>query len=140
MFQDLRKNRDQDPYCTDLKYDTDLQMIPPFLLKDRAPEYVSLVTMGIGLVILGLAVGKISYLFQSLERLKQSLPIDGSYITTLLKMIGITYIGQFSSGICRDAGYSSTGAQIELFCRLSVMVLSMPVLLALLDTIQGFLA
>ena len=106
------------------------------LLKDRAPEYVSLVTMGIGLVILGLAVGKISYLFQSLE----SLPIDGSYITTLLKMIGITYIGQFSSGICRDAGYSSTGAQIELFCRLSVMVLSMPVLLALLDTIQGFLA
>ena len=83
------------------------------LLKDRAPEYVSLVTMGIGLVILGLAVGK---------------------------MIGITYIGQFSSGICRDAGYSSTGAQIELFCRLSVMVLSMPVLLALLDTIQGFLA
>ena len=110
------------------------------LLKDRAPEYVSLVTMGIGLVILGLAVGKISYLFQSLERLKQSLPIDGSYITTLLKMIGITYIGQFSSGICRDAGYSSTGAQIELFCRSSVMVLSMPVLLALLDTIQGFLA
>ena len=62
------------------------------LLKDLAPEYVSLVTMGIGLVILGLAVGKISYLFQSLERLKQSLPIDGSYITTLLKMIGITYI------------------------------------------------
>ena len=95
------------------------------LLKDRAPEYVSLVTMGIGLVILGLAVGKISYLFQSLERLKQSLPIDGSYITTLLKMIGITYIGQFSSGICRDAGYSSTGC--------------LPVLLALLDTIQGFL-
>ena len=27
------------------------------LLKDRAPEYVSLVTMGIGHVILGLAVG-----------------------------------------------------------------------------------
>ena len=117
-----------------------LRVLLGILLKDRAPEYVSLVTMGIGLVILGLAVGKISYLFQSLERLKQSLPIDGSYITTLLKMIGITYIGQFSSGICRDAGYSSTGAQIELFCRLSVMVLSMPVLLALLDTIQGFLA
>ena len=78
-------------------------------------------------------------LFQSLEKLKECLPVDGSYITTLLKMIGITYIGQFSSGICKDAGYASTGAQIDLFCRLSVMVLSMPVLLALLDTIQGFL-
>lgn len=108
-------------------------------LKDRAPEYGNLIIMSIGLVILGLAVGKIGYLFQALERLKENLPVDGSYITTLLKMIGITYIGQFSSGICKDAGYASTGAQIELFCKLSVMVLSMPVLLALLDTIQGFL-
>lgn len=108
-------------------------------LKDRAPEYVSLISMGIGLVILGLAVGKIRYLFDSLEQLRESLPVDGSYVTTLLKMIGITYIGQFASGICKDAGYGSTGTQIELFCRLSVMVLSMPVLLALLDTIQGFL-
>ena len=109
------------------------------LLKDRAPEYVSLVTMGIGLVILGLVVGKISYLFQSLERLKQSLPIDGSYITTLLKMIGITYIGQFSAGICKDAGHQATAAQIELFCRLSVLVQSVPILLALLETIQEFM-
>lgn len=62
-------------------------------LKDRASEYVSMITMGIGLVILGLAVGKIGYLFDSLERLRENLPVDGSYITTLLKMIGITYIG-----------------------------------------------
>ena len=109
------------------------------LLKDRAPEYVSLVTMGIGLVILGLVVGKISYLFQSLERLKQSLPIDGSYITTLLKMIGITYIGQFSAGICKDAGHQSTAAQIEMFCRLAILVQSVPILLALLETIQEFM-
>ena len=40
------------------------------LLKSRAPEYTSLLTTGIGLVILGLAVGKIGYLFQSLEKLK----------------------------------------------------------------------
>ena len=110
------------------------------LLKDRAPEYVSLVTMGIGLVILGLVVGKISYLFQSLERLKQSLPIDGSYITTLLKMIGITYIAEFSSGICRDAGYQTIASQIEIFSKLTILALGMPVLLALLETIQEFLA
>ena len=110
------------------------------LLKERAPEYVSLITMGIGLVILGLAVGKIGYLFESLERLRENLPVDGSYITTLLKMIGITYIGQFSAGICKDAGHHATAAQIELFCRLSVLVQSVPILLALLETIQEFMA
>ena len=111
-----------------------------FLLKSTRPEYDCFITMGIGLVILGLAVGKLSYLFESLQKIQKSLPVDSRYITTLVKMIGITYIGQFSSGICKDAGYQATGAQIELFCKLSIMVLSMPVLVALLETIQEFLA
>ena len=91
------------------------------------------------LLILGLAVGKVSYLFETMNRLRESFPIDSSYLTVLVKIIGITYIGQFSSAICKDAGYQMIGTQIDLFCKLSVMVLSMPVLLALLDTIQGFL-
>jgi stage III sporulation protein AD len=110
-----------------------------FLVKGTKPEYACFITMGVGLIILGLAVGKMKYLFEVFDRIQSSLPMDGSYIATLVKMLGITYIGQFSSGICKDAGYSSTGAQIELFCKLSIMVLSMPVLLALLETIQEFL-
>ncbi|MDO4677247.1 MAG: SpoIIIAC/SpoIIIAD family protein [Eubacteriales bacterium] len=110
-----------------------------FLLKSTKPEYASFITMAIGLLILGLAVGKVTYLFHTLDKIRESLPIDGNYISTLVKMIGITYIGQFSSSICKDAGYQAIGSQIELFCKLSVMVLSMPVLLALLETIQEFL-
>ena len=110
-----------------------------FLLKSTRPEYASFVTMAIGLVILGLAVGKVSYLFETLNRLKESLPVDGEYIASLVKIIGITYIGQFSAAICKDAGYQAIGSQIELFCKLSVMILSMPVMLAILDTIQEFL-
>mgnify|MGYP001101098759 CR=1 FL=1 len=103
-----------------------------FLMKGTKPEYACFITVGIGLVIMGLAVGKIYYLFESLGKIQETLPVDTEYISTLVKMIGITYIGQFASGICKDAGYSTTAAQIELFCKLSVMVLSMPVLLALL--------
>ena len=95
--------------------------------------------MGIGIMILGLAVGKLEYLFGTLQKLKDSLPVEQEYLTTLAKMIGITYIGQFSAGICKDAGHQATAAQIELFCRLSVLVQSVPILLALLETIQEFM-
>ena len=64
---------------------------------------------------------------------------DSSYLNTLLKMLGITYVGQFSAGICKDAGYSSIAGQIELFARLAVLAVSMPVLLALLETVHDFL-
>ena len=110
-----------------------------FLLKGKGPEYAGFITMGFGIMILGLAVGKLEYLFQSVSQLKDMLPVSQEYFATLIKMIGVTYIGQFSAGICKDAGHQSTAAQIELFCKLSVMVLSMPVLMALLNMIQEFL-
>ena len=108
-------------------------------LKETPPEYTAFITMGIGIMILGLAVGKLEYLFGTLQKLKDSLPVEQEYLTTLVKMIGITYIGQFSAGICKEAGHQATAAQIELFCRLSVLVQSVPILLALLETIQEFM-
>lgn len=109
-----------------------------FFLKGTRPEYAVFVNMGIGIMILGFAVEKIRYLFETIERLRESLPLDGKYLATLIKMVGITYIGQFSAGICRDVGHQATAGQIELFCKLSIMVLSIPVLMSLLDTIQKF--
>ena len=53
---------------------------------------------------------------------------------------GITYIAEFSSGVCRDAGYQTIAVQIEIFSRLTILALGMPVLLALLETIREFLA
>ena len=109
------------------------------LRNETRPEFAALVTMTTGFLILSLAAGKVSYLFETMNRLKESFPIDSSYLTVLIKIIGITYIGQFSSAICKDAGYQTIGTQIDLFCKLSVMVLSMPVLLAILDTISEFM-
>ena len=112
-------------------------MMLGFILKETRPEFAALVTTGF--LILSLAAGKVSYLFETMNRLKESFPIDSSYLTVLIKIIGITYIGQHSSAICKDAGYQTIGTQIDLFCKLSVMVLSMPVLLAILDTISEFM-
>ena len=56
------------------------------------------------------------------------------------KMIGITYVAEFSASLCRDAGYQAVAGQIELFGKLSILVSSMPVLLALLETISQFLS
>ena len=66
--------------------------------------------------------------------------MDTAYIGTLIKMLGITYGAEFSAGICKDAGYQTIALQIEIFGKLAVLVLSMPVLMALLNTIKEFLS
>ena len=76
-------------------------VIMGFFLKGTRAEYTAFITMGIGIMILGLAVGKLEYLFQTLGNLQKSISVDQEYFYTLIKMVGITYIGQFSAGICK---------------------------------------
>ena len=67
-------------------------VIMGFFLKGTRAEYTAFITMGIGIMILGLAVGKLEYLFQTLGNLQKSVSVDQEYFYTLIKMVGITYI------------------------------------------------
>ena len=107
--------------------------------KQARPEYTLYISLATGLLILILAAGKLEAVFALLRQIQAYLPIKTAYVTAILKMVGIAYIGQFSAGLCRDAGYSSVAGQIELFCKLSILLISLPILLALLETMQGFL-
>lgn len=109
-------------------------------LKGTKPEYSIYISLAAGILIFFYMTEKLSYLFSSVLKIQEYLPLDTEYLTTLLKIIGITYIGQFSSGICKDAGYGTIGGQIEIFTKLYIMVLSMPVLLALMETIHSVLS
>lgn len=62
--------------------------------------------------------------------------VKNIYLGTLLKMVGITYIAEFASGICRDAGFSALGTQVEMFGKLSILAVSAPVLQALLRNLS----
>ena len=110
-------------------------VLAAIFMKTAKPEYSVYLTMAAGLFILAFAVGKFSYLYESLKKIQQYVPVDTTYMNILMKMIGITYIGQF----CKDAGYSSVAGQIEIYERLAVLAISMPILTALLETIHGFL-
>ena len=109
-------------------------------LKGTKPEYSIYISLAACILFFFYLTEKLSYLFSSVLKIQEYLPLDTEYLTTLLKIIGITYIGQFSSGICKDAGYGAIGGQIEIFTKLYIMVLSMPVLLALMETIHSVLS
>ncbi len=55
-----------------------------------------------------------------------------------MKVIGITYICEFASGICKDAGYGSVAGQIEILGKLSVIFAGLPILFAVMEQIRNF--
>ncbi len=108
-------------------------------LKGGRAEYGFLINLAAGIFLFFCIVGKLEVFIRAVEQIQSFLTLDTEYIAIMLKMVGITYIAQFSSGICKDAGYQAIAAQIEIFGKLAILVVGMPELLALLETIQEFL-
>ena len=109
-------------------------------LKGLKGEYGIYLVAAVGLVIFFYGITKLKTVIETIRQVQSYIRLNRMYLEVLLKMIGITYIAEFSSGICKDAGYGSLGSQIEIFGKLSVLAVSMPILLALLATVQQFLA
>lgn len=73
------------------------------------------------------------------QRIRAYLGSSERYLSVLLKVIGITYICEFSAGICKDAGYQAVAGQIEVLGKLSVMFAGLPILFAVIEQIQSFM-
>ena len=110
------------------------------MLKGQKKEYELFVTLGVSLCIFYFILSKLQLVISVVNRMQDYVNLDTSYIGILIKMIGITYVSEFSASLCKDAGYQAVAGQIEMFGKLSILVISMPVIMVLLETIGDFLS
>lgn len=108
--------------------------------KGGKTEYGVYMSVAAGIFLFVCIIDRLEIFIITVEQISSYINMDAGYLATMLKMIGITYIAEFSSGICKDAGYQTIASQIEIFSKLTILALGMPVLLALLETIREFLA
>ncbi|KMZ54748.1 stage III sporulation protein AD [Dorea sp. D27] len=108
--------------------------------KSGKSEYGIYISVVLSLFIFFCIISRLNIIVDMMRTIGSYINMDTAYIGTLIKMLGITYVAEFSSGICKDAGYQTIAVQIEIFGKLAVLVLSMPVLMALLETIKEFLS
>jgi len=106
--------------------------------RNQKPEYEMLICLCGGLLIMGFAISKLGGIMRNIRQMQSYVGLDESYYRILIKIIGITYLSEFASDICKHTGHASVGTFVELAGKLSIMAISMPVILALLDTIQLF--
>ena len=108
--------------------------------KGGKTEYGIYICAGISLLIFFSVIGRISVVAERLQEITAYIDLAPVYIEMLLKMLGITFVAESSSALCRDAGYQTIAQQIEVFAKLAVLVLGLPVVFSLLEMIKDFLA
>ena len=109
------------------------------MVKQQKSEYALYLSLSVVLILV-FSMNRLQVVMETIRKIEQYTGIDVAMLKILVKLMGITYVAEFASGICKDAGFSAIGSQIEMFAKFSIMAVSVPVLLTLLETIEGLLS
>ncbi len=108
-----------------------------FIKKERA-ELAMMIGIGAGILIFYFVISQISVVLGFLTEMMDMAAIEETYFAQLLKMLGVAYASEFAVSICKDAGQQSIAGMIELFTKLSIVALSIPGLMFLVETLEQF--
>ena len=108
-------------------------------LKNIKSEY-SVVIMIVGCVIIFFySISGIIKVVEILKKIINDTGINDEKIIILLKIMGISYIAEFVSDIAKDSGYSALSNQIQIYGKITILVVSVPILESLINCINGLL-
>ena len=107
--------------------------------KSGKSEYGIYVSLAARLFLFLCMLSRLEIFVRTVKKIADYIKLDAGQMSILLKMAGVTYVAEFASGICKDAGYQNIAVQIEIFTKLTILAIGMPVLLALLELIGDFL-
>ena len=106
-------------------------------LKKSNPQLCMLLSIVVSVCIFSFILGRISILLEVIEKLKNLTKLSDGSMRVVLKMIGITYLSEFTVGFCEDAGFSNIGTQVELFSKVAILILALPAVEAFLNLIAS---
>ena len=109
------------------------------LFKKDKEEFGILISIAGCFLIFSFGISKLQIIIDAVNKIQEYISINENYITILIKIIGITFVSEIASNICKDCNHKAVANQIELFGKLTILATGMPILLALLETISDFL-
>ena len=112
-----------------------LALIIIVILKQYKPEFAIYVSMIAGVLILVLAIQKLTGIVNLLQSLANKTYINKSFLSILLKITGIAFITEFAVSICSDAGEKAIASKIEIGSKVIIIAMSIPIITSLLELV-----
>ncbi len=114
---------------------TIISVILIIVIKQEKPEMAFLLSILTGLAILILIIDKVGVVINLLSQLAHRAEVDLIYFNTIIKIIGIAYVGEFGAELTRDSGEEALASKIEMAAKVLIMIIAIPIMLSLIETI-----
>ncbi len=109
------------------------------LLKRYCQEQAMFSSIAVCVMIVMAVITCISPIAEKMELLFEQTQLDSSYLQTLWKAVGICYMTGIAADICRDSGEQALASVAELWGRISLLLLTLPMIDSLLELMTGVL-
>ncbi|MCR4427112.1 MAG: stage III sporulation protein AD [Firmicutes bacterium] len=105
------------------------------LLRGTRSEMAVLLSIALGTALFLVIATRLEGFVSVLSDISAKAGISGVYINTVLRVMGVAYLAGFGAQVCRDAGEGALAAKVEMAGKVLILVMSMPLMFALLDVI-----
>ena len=110
------------------------------LLRKYSQEFAIPLSVVSSVMIMLICVFLINSLFDSIQEVLDDSNIDASNFKLILKALGICYITQLGKDICVDAGESAIGEKVDVFGKILISTMSIPLILQVIDVVKEVLS
>ena len=114
-------------------------MILAMTLKRDTPLFAILISLAVALLIFLLIVPQLAGLVALVDIITTYLSQGQDYILVVVKIIGIAYIAEFGTQICRDAGEGAIAGKVELAGKVLIMGVAAPVIISLVEQVVSII-
>ncbi len=105
------------------------------LLKQVRPEFAVLSEAAAACVLIFMLGDELRSALSAFDGLLEGTGFSGSYISVLIKVLGISVVTQFSADMCRDAGESALASKVEFAGKIMITAASVPVIKVFTETV-----
>lgn len=109
-------------------------------IRPLKPEYGLFLSLAAMLLLIGAVVSQLDRILDLIGTLMEYTGLETVYYKILLKIMGLAWISQLASDICKEAGCGAISRQIDIYGKMLILSVSLPIVTALIETIETLFA
>lgn len=116
-----------------------ISLILIILLKRVNREFAFIATLSASVILFSVVIDDFINVVERIYSFSSSIENLDSYISLMVKILGITLITQFVIDLCRDSGENALASQTEITSKIIILIMIMPMFEAVMNVISGLL-
>lgn len=116
-----------------------LGLVSAGVLREVKPSLSVFAGVITGIVIIFSLLDEFTHLISEFRKISEIANIDGTILLSIIKIIGIGYVAEFTANLCDDYGFQNIGKKVLLGAKITIVILALPIISGIITAVASLL-